>query len=368
MNGQSTLIKNYQELFFMSALSLLSIIVPTFDRQPFAIRQMEYWKDHPVRLFVLDGTDSPISSAVLEGLPDNIEYHHLPFSLQERLKIGGEMVTTPYVKFLADDDFVIPSAVTQCIEELEGDKELVACMGLVAKFWYMPGGKILGRDYYPSFKGYKVDQANAAERMIYHMKSYRPSTLFSVTRTPNWKNNCRIFGEKYYSAVSVSEIGFELGTCCQGQSKVISSLMWLRSFENLPISNKDWSREVEISDWLGDSQYKDEREGFVEEFVHHFVEGENNRVSSSDVYKALSYLAAQPSYVGFIENTRSIVHNLIRNFSPRLFAALLHVKENICAQQLEQFAAEWASDSGVSVDVREVSKIVAIITDFRSKA
>lgn len=363
----------------MGNLSLLTIIVPTYNRQLFAIRQMEYWKDCSVNMHLLDGTDHPLSDTVVKGLPDHIKYHHLPIPLWERLNKSVEMVATPYVMILGDDEFVIPSAVMQCIKELELDEGLISCMGLAALFWYGPRNRILGKGVYQLLKGYKIDQDSPAERMIFHMNPYVCSTVYSVMKADYWKKNIGALGGKYYSAPTASEIWFELGTCCQGRSKVIDSLMWLRSGENPPISLNSWDRKVEFGSWFDEFKFESERREFIAEFVRHFNRGGGNAITTDDVCEALTrkykYLQSRERN-GFFhiisKKIRSVTKKLALSISPNFVKSLGDFNNNIhyyllADKELKQYVAELDSRQEIWADTSEVSKIIDVVSDFRSR-
>ena len=54
-------------------LNKLSIVIPTFDRQKYALRSMKYWSDNGVpQVHVLDGSKEPIEQKYLEDLGENL--------------------------------------------------------------------------------------------------------------------------------------------------------------------------------------------------------------------------------------------------------------------------------------------------------
>ena len=111
----------------MPDLSDLTIIIISYKRRNYALRSLKYWSGKGVRVHLLDGSAESIPENLLQGLEENITYHHLYKSLFERLRIGPELVETEYSILLGDDEFFLPSALQACIDELEADRSLVAC-------------------------------------------------------------------------------------------------------------------------------------------------------------------------------------------------------------------------------------------------
>ena len=80
-----------------SILKKMTIVMPTYERLEFAIRNMNYWSGKQVQLLVLDGSKQKISDKELEKFSDNIKYYHLPISMAERLKFAKNLIFTEYV-------------------------------------------------------------------------------------------------------------------------------------------------------------------------------------------------------------------------------------------------------------------------------
>jgi glycosyltransferase domain-containing protein len=266
----------------IGSLSLLTIVVPTYNRQKFAIRQMNYWKEYSAQLIILDGSEFSISKGYIDNLPINITYYHTPIPLEKRLFKSVELVKTKYAMLLGDDEFYIPSAVNECIDELEKDVNIVSCMGLAARFWTVSNNKVLGGGIYERLLGYKVDQNSASERVLYHMGNYVCSSVYGVLRANVWKNNMLLISDTIFTTPVITELQFEMGTCIQGKSKVIDKLMWLRSGENPPVSTKNWNRDIDFLVWYKNKIYKDELKALIGTFLRHFP----NQIQEKNLSKA----------------------------------------------------------------------------------
>ena len=78
-------------------LSELTIVIPTYNRPLELERSIEYWRNTPVTVHILDGSGKPWFPVGLLSEIRNISYHHIPSTLGEswldnyvrRLKFGA---------------------------------------------------------------------------------------------------------------------------------------------------------------------------------------------------------------------------------------------------------------------------------------
>ena len=59
----------------MSLLNKLTIIIPTYNRPHYIIRNILFWKDYDVNLIILDGSIEPLSKEVLNNISINILFN-----------------------------------------------------------------------------------------------------------------------------------------------------------------------------------------------------------------------------------------------------------------------------------------------------
>jgi glycosyltransferase domain-containing protein len=216
----------------------LSIVMFTYERHQYALRNMRLWSNSAVKLYVLDGSAQAIDASFLRSIGNNIIYLHKPIPLLDRFASIVEVIKTEFVAFMADDDFFIPSAMKSCILQLEKYPDLVSCSGRSLE-------KVLSSDLVvhqsairacQSIKSNSelgaVDLEDPIERMVSHMNPYCPSTFYGVCRSWAWKPTVQLMSTQHYSSGLVAEHIFELSMSFYGKIKVIEELMWLRSNEN----------------------------------------------------------------------------------------------------------------------------------------
>ena len=352
-------------------LSKLTLIIPTFNRQAYALRNMRYWSGREAIMHVFDGSFSAIAAKELSGLDDNIYYHHLPISMVERLKRSIDFISTEYTALMCDDEFYIPSALDACIRELEVRSDLVSCMGRCIRFNFTKQG-ITGTIGYPVMENYTILQNDPIERMVAHMYPYIPSTIYSVVRSTVWKRSLSTFLQKEFSAFAIGELQFELAVCYQGKSMVIPKLMWLRSMEGEPIRGNDPSLipENTFQKWWNDPAKQQERSDFLNIMGAILAETVDKIAElSAGVKKALDvYVQGIDPKLGFTKKIKQIILCFLpASLQIPLKSILCAIRKNpLCVEKSIVAVAKDMADTGVYVDFQELSKIESIVLAFHS--
>ncbi|MEB0041407.1 MULTISPECIES: glycosyltransferase family 2 protein [unclassified Pseudomonas] len=192
--------KNTYSLDLASSLSeRLTLVITTHNRPAFLLRALQYYVDFPCKILVLDS--SPVLCKGLAERFPNVDYQHLPqFGygvLQAKLAHGVALVTTPYMLFAADDDFILHSGITQSLEFLEATPDYGACYGY-SVMYMTQGNKV---QYYRRDKKVQEDySSDRPERRIRDFLSQFIPPFYSVTRTEILRD---------WFAVVPLDIGFE---------------------------------------------------------------------------------------------------------------------------------------------------------------
>lgn len=368
----------------MGNLNDLTIVIPTYERQQFLVRQIELWKDTNSKVVILDGSTVSWMKSFKGQLPVNFEYYHNPDTIEKRLHFIKGRITTRYAVLLSDDETFIPSALQKCIEELERSPDLVACKGLALGFNFLDN-IVAGYKVYPRLRNYNIDQETPEDRVNFHMKNYEMSVLWAVTRTDvfNKMLDAMVFGP--FLSAAVGEIQCSLIAAWCGKVKVISELMWLRSFEN---KNIWWSfGNNTFHDWFINPNNKEEVERFISSIVMNvddseeeikiikikIINGVENYVEAQfNNLKIHSKKSESKKNINKIEFTK-IVKNFIRrifNIIPisdkiRLNIKKIYLSINKTSAHVSLLqAADDLAESGVSVDMKQLSSINQIILKF----
>ena len=130
----------------------LTIVIPTYNRPLELERAIEYWRDTPITVHILDGSLRPsFALGKLTGIP-TITYHHFPTTENDllygnyykRLKFALTLPKTKYSALIGEDDFFTISGLCECLRILSIEKGLCSVSGLVAGFDTSSGVAIWG--------------------------------------------------------------------------------------------------------------------------------------------------------------------------------------------------------------------------------
>ena len=123
-------------------LSELTIIIPTYNRPLELERAIEYWRDTPVTVHILDGSEKPwFVAGALSGSP-TIIYHHIPIAKGElalingfkRVVFGLQVPKTQFSAVGADDDLYTISGLIASLKALKSDEKIDAVAGRVLTY------------------------------------------------------------------------------------------------------------------------------------------------------------------------------------------------------------------------------------------
>jgi len=230
--------------FFL--LNKLTILILSYNRQKFAIRNMKYWSGTNVSVILIDGSQKKIDKDILSKFHKNIIYIHSPKDYVKRIKSFLYKIKTKYVILGCDDEFYIPSALNSCLKNLIKDRELSACGGFVWGFEFK-NKLMLGFNAYPSLKKIFLSESDPNIRLQKHFSNYTTIHYYSVCRTDLFKIAIKEVFKKnspVYDCYAMSEILLEFLICYSGKSKVIPELMTLRSGENIGINSLNPDEKV----------------------------------------------------------------------------------------------------------------------------
>lgn len=196
---------------------MITLAVTTKNRSDFLCRLLSYYKDtgYTSALYISDGSDNPLhyerAKKFVASLRNDfsITYSHDPgSSVAMSLRKIAERIATPYVAFVGDDDFLVPSGLQHCVDFLQHNKDYSAAHGIGALCTLVssgPYGKVQSVGIYPQPS---IEGETATERLSAHLNSYTVS-LFSVYRTETWRALWNTA-----EAIVDTAFGAELLPCC----------------------------------------------------------------------------------------------------------------------------------------------------------
>jgi len=176
-------------------MNQVSLFTPTKNRPEFVSRILKYYLDVGFQGQIIIGDSSDLDNlnktkSYIQKMGPGLDvtHHEMPglngVQCVEKLI---ELIPTPYAAFVADDDYMVPSALYQCAAFLEGNPEYSAAHGLGLLFSVLddaPHGQIKDAGYFrqPILEG---ETASARLTGLFHNYAV---TLFSVKRLSTWQS------------------------------------------------------------------------------------------------------------------------------------------------------------------------------------
>jgi len=244
-------------------LSELTIIIPTYNR-PFQLeRAIEYWRDTPVTVHILDGSEKPwFPIGVFPGT-NTISYNHLPQNIGEsstdnysrRIALATELAKTNYSALCSDDDFFTIPGLVFAIQALNNDKSDVV-IGRCAQYLFREGNfewKRINWDWRSDPLSLSSD---IWDRSASNSKG---STYYGIFKTPDWKKIRLSSVECKFSHVGAIENISNLLTRRALRVLVLDSYLWVTNYPNKKYPNLKVKKVLQkFSSWLNDPRNNQE--------------------------------------------------------------------------------------------------------------
>lgn len=219
----------------------VTLIIPTHKRHGYLARALDYYSRSGMRILVGDSTPTPFPGP----LPASVDYRHYPdVVFGEKLRRMAEDVHTPYTLISADDDFIIPQAVSRCVSFLRSNPSYATAHGHFLAFYELPE-RTAGVRLYPDLEDWHLEQDSPVERMRALMSCYMHQ-FYAVHHTDTLKKTFGILGE-YTGSNCVLEIMVGLVSCIQGRHRTLPLLYGARQQGNADglyyrlFNNLDWN-------------------------------------------------------------------------------------------------------------------------------
>ncbi|MFK3970476.1 TIGR00180 family glycosyltransferase [Pseudomonas sp. NPDC087358] len=168
----------------------LTVVVVTQDRPAYLRRALQHYRPLACKLLILDFSVTP--AGFLDEASASTQYLHLPHLAAHKMSAGIAhglaQVTTPYMVFAGDSDFIVHQALADSVAFLAEQPEYGLCHGYSLMFEaaassveYLRRDKKVQHDY---------SAATAQQRVSDYFSQYIPP-FNAVTRTPllrDWYN------------------------------------------------------------------------------------------------------------------------------------------------------------------------------------
>jgi|688.fasta_scaffold55566_3 glycosyltransferase domain-containing protein len=344
-------------------LKKLTIVIPTYNRHAFMLRNMQYWSGKSVTVIYLDGSKKAIDPSFLTRIGTNIKYIHNPIGVCERILSSISFVVTEYVMLGCDDEFYIVSALKNCLIKLNSDPHFVTCFGRALGFgWY--SNSVIGFNAYNKLKNLILDDQSSISRLRKHFSNYVPAHIYAITRSSIWKIAVKAIYSKEYNFYASVEIQMEFLLCYAGKSLVIPELLWLRSDECIPLhgTSDHTNPSRTFIKWWFDKDKEKEKNDFIarmENACRQFNEL-NKKNYIVDINNILeTYIQSQKTFLFF--RVYKYLPNSIRTIIKKIFKIF---GNDLTKKTLLIDSAISLEATGVRVDFNELAVIEKKIISF----
>ena len=169
-------------------------MIPTMNRSDHLIRLLHYYKDVEFRgcISIGDSSNEHHKERVQKEIEKlrhdlNIVYQKYPgLNVSECMQRLAQSATTPYVSWMADDDFLVPSGVQQCIDFLDRNPDYTAAHGVGAAI-LVEGDGAYGEIVRAQLYNQPVLEAGSGSQRLVEFLSHGSSPLLSVHRVEVWR-------------------------------------------------------------------------------------------------------------------------------------------------------------------------------------
>lgn len=296
----------------------VTVIIPTFNRYPYLLRILNYYKSYnfPTRILILDSSDGLLDEDRFRGFLSNnkICYRKTNLDLTAKIVDGLRGVSTPYSVFCADDMFITPNGIRESLSFLENNPDFSVAQGYSIGFWlrHIKGDKQQFM-YRPSYDLVSNTFFGPKERLVCHLSKYSP-TFYGVTRTDLLKI---IFEEaaKFTDNNRFTELLLSMLTLVYGKMKTLDVFYTARQ----ALSESMSTRSKTLIGFIKDGTYGEKYAKFRECLARHLSIKANSDIKDAQqaVDKGMSvYLSGclkskEPMKNILIRKVKDILENSI---------------------------------------------------------
>ena len=216
-------------------LSELTIVIPTYNRPLELERAIEYWRDLPVTVHILDGSPTQLfKPGQVVSSDAKIFYHWVPSVLDEkfmenyalRLIKGMSLIETKYASLLADDDYFTIYGLLSALKVLNLEKRIDAVIGMCAMF-FLENNKIKWEKKYLNWNPINSLESDSLSIRLGN-DTGRYFVYYGILRTNALKNIHTRANNYIFSDFRINElIAHHLGLAyCR--VKIIDQYLWCR--------------------------------------------------------------------------------------------------------------------------------------------
>lgn len=212
-------------------LSELTIIIPTYNRPLELERAIEYWRDTPVTVHILDGSVKPCFRVGRLDENSKVFYHHIPIQINQgylknwshRMQFSLNLPNTAFTALCADDDFFTLTGMVSAVTCLKNDKSIDAIVGRTATY-RKNGSKVDWQLRYADWRNsYEARSNDVSVRLLNRFDA--PTLFYGIVRTHLWQHLTEICF-RYPLATAETLVAVVSRALCR--IHLIEEVLWVR--------------------------------------------------------------------------------------------------------------------------------------------
>jgi len=215
---------------------MYTLLIPTYNSTNTLKLLIEYLStcEFNFEVFILDSSEertAQINEKLINNSSSLLKYiaYSPKISMSLKIKSALEKVSTPYVSLCADDDFVLVTNITKCLEFLKLNPEYSCVMGQTISYKVLNKNIIFKKN---PLKENSIEDASVIERFKKHFSKYSTATFYGVHRT-DFLYKLFSISHQTTSNCLFSEYLMTLLTIIEGKLKVFDFLYSIRLSHDL---------------------------------------------------------------------------------------------------------------------------------------
>lgn len=249
----------------------ITILILTYNRYKYLERILTYYKLCNVNcnIFILDSsTNKDIKNNRLKSLLNQEQVTWLKFApdtfISCKIAEGLEKVDTKFSVLCADDDFVLPTGIAECVDFLNCNPSYISAQGARMIHQLLPN-RIVKRNGWAPYRKSIINQCSEKRFLALFEKQYASYPYYAVYRKDVqlkiWQKACSLLSNGFMEILPVAL------SVMHGKTKILKT-MYLSSEAN----RITWLTEEKFKDMYKESHVK-QYQIIIEESLQSFICG-----------------------------------------------------------------------------------------------
>lgn len=322
-------------------MNKVDLFIPTFNRPEFLKRLLNYYSNKKVkyRIIVVDSSSMKNKKLNKKTISEfkslDLSYvDEFPSAMISHIKFGRMLkyAKSKYTVFCADDDFLIPRGIDECVQFLEKHPDYAAAHGSYIAFYIYSGLLSVQRfiwRYIYSIK--EIRSSSPLDRVCFHIENYN-QVLWAVRRTEMLKKIYREFLRSKTDPILFGELLPDVLTVAYGKIKRVYTFYSARQ-----AFSTAYSYWPSLQDAIRKGIYESEFLKFKKCLVNNIVANQprlikkREEVSSRIDDSMVKYLqlSSQEHLMGRVNLILKKLPSQISNLVRKLHIIYLYSKENV---------------------------------------